>query len=251
MLPSMKTTFMRILSRLSADETGAIAVTFALLLIPMALIVGAAVDYGRMVQFRSSLQSAVDQAAIAGAAVFTDPTRSATATQVATNYFNSTLLTSNLSISPPNVSSNSNGTINAALGNATAYTVTVSATAKVSTTLMSLVISVGHHHGNGHRWSIPVVTPQLVFTNVNSVACDGNSAYLYEVPLKSGGGGYDYSSVPAWTTTGNLYNNYYMIGSSYQALPSGQVLPAISANQPLGVALVNLTDGNTGNSGCG
>ncbi|SAL71826.1 hypothetical protein AWB69_08704 [Caballeronia udeis] len=250
MLPSMKTTFMRMLSRLCADETGAIAVTFAVLLIPMALIVGAAVDYGRMVQFRSTLQSAVDQAAIAGAAVFTDPTRSATATQVATNYFNSTLLPSSLSISPPTVSTNSNGTINPALGNATAYTVTVSATAKVSTTLMSLVIPSVTITATGTAGD-PVVTPQLVFTNVNSVACDGNSAYLYEVPLKSGGGGYDYSSVPAWTTTGNLYNNYYMIGSSYQPLPSGQVLPAISANQPLGVALVNLTDGNTGNSGCG
>ena len=250
MAPSMKSKFLRMLTRLIADETGGIGLTFGMLLIPMILIVGGAVDYARMVQYRASLQNAVDQAAIAGAAVFSAPSQSGIATQVAANYFNRTLLPSSLSVTAPSVSTNSNGTINPALGSATAYTVTVSATAKVSTTLLSLLIPSATITATGTAGD-PVVSPHLGFTNVNSVACDGNSVYLYKVPLNASGSGYDYSSVPAWTQTGNLYNNYYMIGSSYQAVPSGQVLPSMTANQPLGVALVNVTDGNTGNSGCG
>ena len=132
MLTSMKPPIKRSLSRLVRDETGAIAVTFALLLIPMILVVGGAVDYARMVQYRASLQYAVDQAALAGAAVFSDSTQSTAATQVATNYFNRSILPSSLSVTAPAVSTNTNGTINPAVGTAAAYTVTVSATAKVS-----------------------------------------------------------------------------------------------------------------------
>jgi Flp pilus assembly protein TadG len=253
MSPSMKPEFLRTLSRLIADETGAIAVMFALLLIPMILVVGGAVDYARMIQYRASLQNAVDQAAIAGAAVFSVPSQSALATQVATNYFNRTILPSSLSITAPTVSTNSSGTINPALGSAAAYTVTVSATAKVSTTLLSLVIPSATITATGTAGD-PVVAANLTLGHVNSRACDGNSVYLYEVPLNSSGNGYDYSSVPAWTTPAGLpTNNYYMIGSSYQTVPAGQVMPAFSANQPLGVALVNKTDGNTttGNTNCG
>jgi len=250
MLSSIKTRCLSYLTEFGKDETGAIAVTFALLLIPMMLVVGGAVDYARMVQYRSSLQNAVDQAAIAGAAVFSSPNQSGAAAQVATNYFNRTILPSSLSMAAPSVTTNSSGTINPALGNAPAYTVTVSATATVSTSLLSLIIPSVTITAKATAGD-PVVSPQLVFTNVNSVACDGNTAYLYKVPLKSNGNGYDYSAVPAWTSTNGIYDNYYMIGSSYLPIPSGQVLPAMTANQPLGVALVNLTDGNTGNSGCG
>jgi Flp pilus assembly protein TadG len=219
----------------------------------MILVVGGAVDYARMIQYRASLQNAVDQAAIAGAAVFSVPSQSALATQVATNYFNRTILPSSLSITAPTVSTNSSGTINPALGSAAAYTVTVSATAKVSTTLLSLVIPSATITATGTAGD-PVVAANLTLGHVNSRACDGNSVYLYEVPLNSSGNGYDYSSVPAWTTPAGLpTNNYYMIGSSYQTVPAGQVMPAFSANQPLGVALVNKTDGNTttGNTNCG
>ena len=240
----------RFLTRFVRDDSGAIAITFAVLFIPMMLIVGGVVDYARMVQYRSSLQNAVDQAAIAGAAVFSSPSQSQTATKVATNYFNRTILPSSLSITAPTVTTNSSGTINPALGNAPAYTVTVSATATVSTSLLSLLIPSVSISAQGTAGD-PVVSPQLVFTNVNSVACDGNSVYLYKVPLKANGNGYDYSAVPAWTKTNGIYDNYYMIGSSFLAVPTGQVLPAMTANQPLGVAMVNVTNGNTGNSGCG
>lgn len=251
MSSSTKPEFLRKLSRLIADETGAIAMTFAMLLIPMMLIVGGVVDYARMIQYRASLQNAVDQAAIAGAAVFTVPGQSSLATQVATNYFNRTILPSSLSITAPTVSTNNNGTINPALGSAPAYTVTVSATATVSTTLLSLLIPSATITATGTAGD-PVVTANLTLGHVNSQACDGNSVYLYKVPLNASGNGYDYSSIPAWTTPGGLpTNNYYMIGSSYQSVPAGQVMPSFSANQPLGVALENITDGNTSNSGCG
>jgi Flp pilus assembly protein TadG len=250
MSPSMKPQFLRTLSRLIADETGAIAMTFAMLLVPMMLIVGGVVDYARMIQYRASLQNAVDQAAIAGAAVFTVPGQSTLATQVATNYFNRAILPSSLSVTAPSVSTNSSGTINPALGSAAAYTVTVSATAQVSTTLLSLLIPSVTITATGTAGD-PVVAANLTLGHVNWQACDGNTVYLYKVPLNASGNGYNYAAVPAWTTTGGVPDNYYFIGSSNQSPPAGQVMPAFAANQPLGVALVNVTNGNTGNSGCG
>ncbi len=50
--------------RFAADRTGAIAVVFALTLVPMLMAVGAAVDYSRAASLRSDLQAAADAAAL-------------------------------------------------------------------------------------------------------------------------------------------------------------------------------------------
>ncbi len=233
----------------AADDSGSIAVTFALLLIPMMLIFGLVVDYARMVQCRAILQNAVDEAALAGASVFTTSDQGANAATVATNYFNRAILPATMKAAAPTVTTNANGTINPALGTAVAYTVTVSANATVSTTLLSMLLPSVSMTATGTA-SDPVVSAKLGFTNVNSVACDGNAVYLYQVPKNASGSGYDFGSVPTWSTGSS--GNYYEIGNSTGgSLPSGQALPTISANQPLGVAMVNQTNGNTGNSGCG
>ena len=257
MSPSLKTSWVRKLLHLLANEAGVTGLTFALSFIPMLLIVGGAVDYARMIQYHSSLQSAVDEAALAGASVFTGSTQSSSAVQVATNYFNHAILPTSITVNAPTVTTNANGSINPALGNASAYTVTVSATATVGTTLLSLLIPSATITATATAGD-PLVTPQLLFTNVNSVACDGNTVYLYEVPKNSSGTGYNYSAVPTFSVAnGVTQGNYYEIGTSYSSssplskLPPGQVMPAFSANQPLGVMLRNDTNGNTGNSGCG
>ena len=54
-----------LVARFSADREGQVALTFALAFIPALLMVGAAVDYGRAVTLRSSLQQATDATVLA------------------------------------------------------------------------------------------------------------------------------------------------------------------------------------------
>lgn len=247
---------LRNLHSVLGNETGAIAMSYALLFIPLIVAIGCAVDYARMVQYRSSLQAAVDEAALAGAAAFTDPGQQDQAIAVATNYFNRAILPSRIALTPPTVTADANGTTNAG---AAAHTVTVSATATVATTIMSLFTPWGNISAAATAGD-PVVTPQMVISHVNWWACDGNTVYLYQVPKNKNGSGYDYSSVPPFSVAdGSSQGNYYEIGTSYfggnplAQLPPGQTMPSFSANQPLGVMLRNDTDSNAGvpgNTGC-
>ena len=66
----MATKFSRpsLVSRLSGDTSGSVAIIFAAVLIPVMGIVSAAIDYGRAAKVRSTLQTAVSSAAQAGSA---------------------------------------------------------------------------------------------------------------------------------------------------------------------------------------
>jgi Flp pilus assembly protein TadG len=55
--------------RVHADEGGAIAITFALMLVGLCLFVGAAVDFGRWLQAHQQTRAAMDAATLAGARV--------------------------------------------------------------------------------------------------------------------------------------------------------------------------------------
>ncbi|MBW8857899.1 MAG: hypothetical protein JF604_27045 [Bradyrhizobium sp.] len=55
------------LSQIAQDRRGSVAQIFALALIPVAFMAGAAIDYTRSVTERSELQVAVDAAVLAGA----------------------------------------------------------------------------------------------------------------------------------------------------------------------------------------
>jgi Flp pilus assembly protein TadG len=58
-----------LLGRFSRDRTGAVAMMFALCVIPLAAIVGLAVDFGRVYAVKSQTQSALDAAALAAGRV--------------------------------------------------------------------------------------------------------------------------------------------------------------------------------------
>ena len=247
--------------RLLGDRRGVVSIIFGLMLIPFVMFLGVVVDYARMVQYKTDLQNVVDEAAIAGAAAFLDPTQAANAVTVATNYFNqgATHLPPSLSLSTPSVTSNVSGTINPALGSANAYTVTVSANGNIATTFLSLIYSTLNIQASGTAGN-PVIQPQLVFSNVGSQACDGNTVYLYQVPKNGSGSGYNFDTFPSFSVaSGGVQGNYYWIGSSYAAgnpngfgkAPTGQTLPKFNVNQPLGVMLQNDTNGNTSNPSCG
>src|SRR5215203_6778844 len=59
--------FAQFLSQIVQDRRGSVAQIFALALIPVAFMAGAAIDYTRSVAERSELQVAVDAAVLAGA----------------------------------------------------------------------------------------------------------------------------------------------------------------------------------------
>lgn len=234
----------------SSKQHGVYALMLVLLLIPLIAMVGFAVDYARMVQYKSDLQNAVDEAALAGASVYTSNTStiSATAISVATQYFNHAILPPALVVGPPTVSTNARGTLNAAQGGGVAFTVTVSATATVGNTFFSLFVPSATVSASGTAGD-PIITSMIKFSNVNSQACDGNTAYLYQVPKSADGLGYDYGAVPPFSS-----DNYYWIGSSIASTaPGAQTLPTFGANQPLGMALLNTTNGNAvdSNTYCG
>jgi len=243
------------------QERAAIAGTFALLAVPLVSGVALAVDYALFVDARIALQNAADEAALAGATVYSQSTQASAAQTAATNAFNAARLPGTLTAGTPSVTTNASGTINPNLGTQSAYTVTVTDTAQITAGFIrifrpSVSITVSATAAN------PLAKPSITFGNINSTACDGNSAYLYLVPSKSGGG-FDYSSVPSFSVaTGSpghyVQGNYYEIGTSYAGssspysqLPAGQTPPTITANQPLGFMLRNDTNGNTGNSSCG
>ena len=247
--------------RLLGDRRGVVSVLFGLMLIPFVMFLGVVVDYARMVQYKTDLQNVVDEAAIAGASAFLDPTQATNAVTVATNYFNaaSAVLPPSTSLSTPVITSNVSGTINPALGTANAYTVTVSANGNIATTFLSLIYSTLNISATGTAGN-PVIQPQLVFSNVGSQACDGNTVYLYQVPKNGSGSGYNFDTFPSFSVaSGGHQGNYYWIGSSYAAsnpngfgkAPTGQTLPTFNVNQPLGVMLQNDTNGNTSNPSCG
>ena len=55
--------------RLRRDQSGNVAMLFGLLVIPLAVSIGLAVDFGRVYNVRSQTQSALDAAALAAGRV--------------------------------------------------------------------------------------------------------------------------------------------------------------------------------------
>lgn len=57
----------RVLARFGDDRSGAIAVLFALILVPMLLVIGMSIDYGHATTYQTSMQRVLDETVIAGA----------------------------------------------------------------------------------------------------------------------------------------------------------------------------------------
>src|SRR5215469_5105025 len=103
----------RRLSQLAANDRGTVAVLLGILLIPLAVAVGAGIDYGRAVQIRSELQNAVDAAALSGASAYTAPSAQSTAQSLAQSY-----VTKGTSTLPANVTVKSTTVTPSSTGNA-------------------------------------------------------------------------------------------------------------------------------------
>ena len=82
-----------------ADRSGNVATLFALSLIPLIGISGAAVDYGRTLRVKADLQNTVDSAVLSGATVMAQ-TNSVSQTTTAVNNFVAAKFTSDSSVAP-------------------------------------------------------------------------------------------------------------------------------------------------------
>jgi Flp pilus assembly protein TadG len=148
-----------LIGRFRHDRHGSILLMFCFLLVGLFLLVGGAMDLSRAVMIRSDLQNAADAAALAGAANFYDASAFSTHQAIAAEYMNASIATlpdnGNITFTVSPFATDSNGTT-------TAYNVKVTASARVQTTFMSLVVD-----------AIPV---SVVATATNPVAAS-NSDY--------------------------------------------------------------------------
>jgi Flp pilus assembly protein TadG len=165
------------------DCRGNIAVFFARMLVPLTLAAGVGVDYAQALNFKNSLQGAVDAAALASASVYTGNSgTSGTAQQIATDYMNNAIKTL-----PPNkgVTFTVTPATSSSGGNTTAYTVAITATASVTNAFMALASINTTNVSVSATAENPVTTVTVGTNGFSSSACDANTVYWYPIPSGS------------------------------------------------------------------
>jgi len=219
---------------LSASRQGAVAVLFALTLVPLMIGAGMATDFARAQILRSSLQTIADSSALAGASELNqnqDPNQShISAISIATSYFNKStaLLMNSGAVGAPTVTAPNS------------FTVKVSVTATLKTTLMSLFtptvpMSVSATaEGPGYALQI---APGSGFS---SSASDANTIFFYTVPAGGGRPPIDAtaSNYKPLFSNSAAYRSYYNINNATASI-------AVGSNDQVGFALYNVTGGVT------
>jgi Flp pilus assembly protein TadG len=209
---------------------GVIGVAMALLFVPVVMIVGAAVDYARLEQFKTQLQSTVDSAALSGAAAYVDASSSTNATTVASNYLtsNETLLPSHVGSITTHVSASQVTT-----GSNQGYTVSVSATGAIGTTFMRLIASTLNVSASATAVN-PLVTITINASNFNSSAADFNTLWYWLISASSP------NAIPA--TSKFTSSSGLKLGCN-SGCSNTSVTFTASASQQIGMALQNVTAG--------
>jgi Flp pilus assembly protein TadG len=200
----------------------------ALLAVPTVMVVGAAVDYARLEQFKTQLQATVDSAALSGAAAYVDSSSASNAQTVANNY-----LTSNIGLLPSHIG---NVTTSAAAAQVTSgsnqgYTVTVTATATIGTTFMRMVTSTLNVSVSATAVN-PIVQITISTSNFNSSAADLNTLWYWLI---------NSSSPNAQPTTSN-FTSSQKLACNHNCTNSSVTFSA-TATQMIGMALENVTGG--------
>ena len=246
------------LRAMAADRRGSLLVWFAIALVPMLIAVGAGLDYGRAVNLRTRMQNATDAAALAGAVLYTDSssTTTALATAAATNYmsaFVSQMGTSSgitYAVTPTVVTSG---------GSTTLYTMKVTASGSIATTLMKVGGSTGATVATSSIANNPVYTVTLSMQGFSSSASDANAIYYYIVPSDNSAPAASALNLLATTSgSGNGNNGSYACNSSSTSSTSGgcsnngvttssksSATVTITASQSIGFSLRNVTGGQS------
>jgi Flp pilus assembly protein TadG len=200
----------------------------ALLAVPTVMVVGAAVDYARLEQFKTQLQATVDSAALSGAAAYVDSSSSSNASTVAGNY-----LTSNEGLLPSHVGSITTHVSAAQVttGSNQGYTVTVTATATIGTTFMQMVTSTLNVSVSATAVN-PIVQITISTSNFNSSAADKNTLWYWLISS---------SSPNAQPTTSSFASGQKLACNS--GCTNTSVTFNATATQMIGMALQNVTGG--------
>lgn len=219
------------IGKLFKDRRGAIALQFAILVAPMTLAVGAAVDYSRSVHYRAELQGVADSAALAAATLWKGGTTSAAATTAANNY-----ITAGVSRLPPN------GGVTPTVATSSSnigYSADVTLTSSMNTTFLGTVMPsipvtvyatalnpkpYGHFCAGGASSSSGLCASNA--SAFSASAADTNKVYWYYVPSDG--------SVPADSDMTLLWSNAAHANNNPQPIP-------LDSNQQVGFALRNTT----------
>ena len=213
---------------LRTDRRAGVALLTALGMVPMLLSAGIAIDLSRVTAFRIALQNAADSAALAGAAVYSSSGKSSAAVTAANDYM--TRAEADLPINDGVTFKATPGTQTNSSGATTGYTVSVTASAAVPTTLMSMVTP-SVSTSVAARALNPEVSISASLGNWKSSAWDANSIYWYVVPSDG--------SLP---TSADMHELFTNDGPQPTSLPS----ITITAGQTIGFALKNVTGGIQG-----
>lgn len=221
------TSFGRTRGRFGADRRGTVAVLTGLLIVPMMVSAGVAVDLSRATAVHAALQNAADSAALAGAGVYTSAQAATAATSKATTYISRA--TAALPAGDNAQFSVSTGSVTDSTGQVAGYTVTVTATATMPTTLMALVTpSVATSASSTAENKLVAITPTNASVAPNNP--DADKVYWYVV--------HQDGSLPDDSELHPMFSN--RDGEA----PDKLAPIRFAAGQSIGFALANQTGGN-------
>ncbi len=225
-----------VVGRLARDRRGVFGIIFALLALPLIAVLGVAVDYARLVQFKTQLQATVDSAALSGAAAYVTASDDSSAVTVATNYMtaNEVLLPSYIgtvtkTISATQVASGANE------GN----TVTVSATGQIGTTFLRIYSPTMTASATAVAVN-PQVSITITANNFRASAGDGNTLWYWEVT----------SGQTTTVPNPNDFASDQKLASNTTTANSTVTVNGLTSTQQLGIALQNVTGEVDGYYGC-
>jgi Flp pilus assembly protein TadG len=211
---------------------GNVALTFSLMIVPVTLCVGGAIDYSRAVHFRAEVQGVVDSAALAGATAFVNSAAQSFAVTVVNEFMNAGIakLPVNNGVTFPAPTMN----IVTIGGKPAAYTVAVTATANVATSFLGIIQPSIAIKATATAEN-PVVSASTNFTGFSSSAWDNNTISWYPIPPGSPNTYVPPNSalMPVWSNAGGI----------------SPALANVAASQQVGFALTNVTGGYGGNYG--
>ncbi len=220
------------LARLTRDRRGNIAITFALLAVPLVLGAGASIDLARMANVHGQVQDIADSAALAGAYQFTsaDATAASNAATVAGNYAKA--MAANLpdhpTVATPVVSSSpscaapaaSPGQVTVAVctttpGSTNGYigTVHVALNFAMKTTLTAMVTPSMTVNGQATAQGGVAVQVTVNVNHFNSSASDLDQVFYYAVPQNSSGAMLSGRSLYEYDPTNDIANNKWLNSS--------------------------------------
>lgn len=231
----------KVVARLAGDRRGNVAVIFAITLVPLLGFVGAAVDYSRANAARSSMQVALDSAALmVSKDVSANPSMSASdITAKATAYFNALYTNPNagaITLTTTYTANTSSGSTVTITGNGTVTTdfmkmvgypqldIGTASTTTWGTTKLRVALALdntGSMADAGKMSALQTASKNLI-DQLSASAQNNGDVYISIVPFANvvnlgtsfkNSGYIDWSS---WSTSGSIEENY-SCGSYYQA----------------------------------